>query len=121
MRWSLNCLLLYLLWILCGLICRYILCLLGGLSTELSTFKMKATLTNVDPTAPATPLCQLCYICNCPSYLCLCECSLPLLGRGLLALATGNLCQSGRTLVPITRCTPSILAANHTDQPLRKP
>jgi hypothetical protein len=57
MRWSLSGLLLCLLWILSGLICRYILYLLGGLSTELSTFKMKATLANVNPTALATSLC----------------------------------------------------------------
>jgi hypothetical protein len=53
MQWSLNDLLLCLLWVLCGLLCRCILC---GLSTELLTFKMKATLANVNPTASATSL-----------------------------------------------------------------
>jgi hypothetical protein len=108
--------LLCLLWVLYGLLCRCILCLLYGLSTELSTFKMKATHANMNPTASATSLCKLCYISDYLSYLCLCECPLSLLGGYLLALATGYLCQPGRTLVPVTRCTTSILAVNHTDK-----
>jgi hypothetical protein len=56
MRWSLNSLLLCLLCLLCGLLCRWVLCLLSGLCTKLSTFKMKATLANVNPTASVTSL-----------------------------------------------------------------
>jgi hypothetical protein len=33
-----------------------VLCLLGGLCTELSSFKVKATLTNVNTTASASSL-----------------------------------------------------------------
>jgi hypothetical protein len=107
-RWSLNGLLLYLLCVLCGLLCKWVLCLLCGLCTKLSTFKMKATLANVNPTASATSL----YLC-CP---CLSGCPLSLLGSNLLTLATSNLCQPGRTLILVTRCTTSILAMNHADE-----
>jgi hypothetical protein len=59
-RWSLHCLLLCLLYLLCRLLlcllCRLVLYLLGGLCTELSTFKVKATLANVNTTASASPL-----------------------------------------------------------------
>jgi hypothetical protein len=114
-----NCLLLYLLWVLCGLLYRCILGLFCGLSTKLSTFKVKATLANMNPTAPATSLCYLCCICNCLSHLCLYECPLSLLGGYLLSLAMSHLCHPERTFIPVTRCTTSILAANHTDKLLR--
>jgi hypothetical protein len=53
-RWSLYCLLLCLLYrLLCGLV----LCLLSGLCTKLSTFKMKVTLANVNATTSASSLC----------------------------------------------------------------
>jgi hypothetical protein len=68
MLWRVNCLLLCLLWVLCGLLCRCILDLFYGLSTELSTFKVKATLANMNPTAPATSLCYLYCIYNCLSH-----------------------------------------------------
>jgi hypothetical protein len=121
--WSLNDLLLCLLCVLYGLLYRWVLCPLYGLSTELSTFKMKATLANMNPTASATSLYKLSCISDCLCYLCLSECPLSLLGGYLLALATGYLCQHGRTFVPVTWSTTNILAANHTDQPLglRKP
>jgi hypothetical protein len=77
-RWSLSGLLLCLLCVLCGLLYRWVLCALCGLSTELSTFKMKATLTNVNPTAPATPLCTLCCISDDLCNLCLSGCPLSL-------------------------------------------
>jgi hypothetical protein len=95
------------------------MCILGlfyGLSPKLLTFKVKATLTNTNPTAPATSLCNLCCICNCLSHLCLCECPLSLLGGYLHSLAMSHLCPPGRTFVPVTRCTTSILATNHTDK-----
>jgi hypothetical protein len=60
MQWRVNYLLLCLLWVLyviCGLLCRSVLCALCGLSTELLTFKVKATLANMNPTAHATSLC----------------------------------------------------------------
>jgi hypothetical protein len=91
-RWSLNGLLLCLLCVLCELLCRCILCLLYGLSTELSTFKMKATLANMNPTASATSLCKLCCISDCLCYLRLSGCPLSLLGGYLLVLAMGYLC-----------------------------
>jgi hypothetical protein len=116
MRWSLNGLLLCLLCVLCGLLCRWVLCLLSGLCTKLSTFKMKATLANVNPTASATSLGYICYISNYLCYLRLSECPLSLLGGNLPTLATGNLCQPGRTLVPVTQCTTSILAMNQADE-----
>jgi hypothetical protein len=116
MLWRMNCLLLSLLWVLCRLLCRCIHCLFGGLCTELSTFKVKATLANTYTTAPATSLCCLCCICNYLSHLCLCKSSLSLLGGYLYSLATSDLYPPGRTLVSITRCTTSILAANHTDK-----
>jgi hypothetical protein len=46
-----------LLCLLCGLLCRLVLSLLSGLCTELSTFKVKATLANVKATTSATSLC----------------------------------------------------------------
>jgi hypothetical protein len=57
MLWRVNCLFLCLLWVLCALLCRCILGLFCGLSPELSTFKVKAMLTNTNPTTPATSLC----------------------------------------------------------------
>jgi hypothetical protein len=115
MLWRVNCLLLCLLWVLYGLLCRCILCLFCGISTELSTFKVKATLANTNPTTPATSLCNLCCFCNCLSHLCLCECSLSLLGGYLYSFAMSHLCPPRRTFIPVTRCTTSILAANLTD------
>jgi hypothetical protein len=85
-RWSLSGLLLYLLYVLYGLLCRWVLYPLCGLSTELSTFKMKATLANVNPTASATSLCTLCCISDGLCYLCLSGCPLSLLDGYLLAL-----------------------------------
>jgi hypothetical protein len=79
---------------------------------------MKATLSNVNPTASATSFYKLCCISDCLCYFCLSECPLSLLGGYLLALAMGYLYQSGRTFVPVTRSTTNILAANHADQPL---
>jgi hypothetical protein len=79
---------------------------------------MKATLANVNPTAPATSLYTLCCISDGLCYLCLSVCPLSLLDGYLLALAMGYLCHPGSTFVPVTRSTTSILAANHTDQPL---
>jgi hypothetical protein len=114
--WRVNYLLLCLLWFLCRLLCRCIHCLFCGLCTELSTFKVKATLANTYTTAPATSLCCLYCISNCLSHLCLCKCPLSLLGSNLHSLAVSYLCPPGRTLVPVTRCTTSILAANHTDK-----
>jgi hypothetical protein len=114
--WRVCGLLLSLLWILCRLLCRGIHCLLCGLCTELSTFKVKATLANMNTTAPATSLCCLCCICNCLSYLCLCKCSLSLLGSNLYSLAVSYLCPPGGTVILVTRCTTSVLAANHTDK-----
>jgi hypothetical protein len=114
--WRVNCLLLNLLWVLGRLLCRCIHCLFGSLCTELLTFKVKATLANTYTTTPATSLCCLCCICNCLSHLCLYKCSLSLLGGYLYSLAMSDLCPPRRTLVPVTRCTTSILAANHTDK-----
>jgi hypothetical protein len=111
----LNCLLLCLLWVLYRLFCGCIHCLLCGLYIELSTFKVKATLSNMNTTTPATSLCCLCCICNYLSHLYLYKCSLSLLGGYLYSLATSDLCPPGRTHVSVTRCTTSILAANHTD------
>jgi hypothetical protein len=49
--------LLYLLYrLLLCLLCGLVLCLLGGLCTELSPFKVKATLANVNTTASASSL-----------------------------------------------------------------
>jgi uncharacterized membrane protein YciS (DUF1049 family) len=87
MRWSLGGLLLCLLYVLCGLLCRWVLygllcrwvlCALCDLSTKLSIIKMKATLTNVNPNASATPLCMLCSISDglCNLYLSGCPLSL---------------------------------------------
>jgi hypothetical protein len=64
---------------LCGLLCRWILCALCVLSTELSIIKMKTTLANVNPTASATPLCMLCSISDDLCNLCLSGCPLSLL------------------------------------------
>jgi hypothetical protein len=74
---------------------------------------MKATLANANTTAPASPLCLLCCICNCLSYLYICEGLLLLSGHNLYALATRNLRQTRRTIVPVTRSTTSVLATNH--------
>jgi uncharacterized membrane protein YciS (DUF1049 family) len=79
MRWSLSGLLLCLLCVLCGMLCRWVICALCGLSTELSTIKMKAMLANVNPTASATPLCTLCSYSDGLCYLCLSGCPLSLL------------------------------------------
>jgi hypothetical protein len=121
--WSLNCLLLSLLCGLYRLLCRgihYLLyglyCLLCGLFTELSTFKVKATLANMNTTAPATSLCCLCCICNCLSYLCLYKSSLSFLGSNLYSLPTSYLYPLGGTVIPITRCPTSVLATNHPDK-----
>jgi hypothetical protein len=38
------------------LLCGLVLCLLNGLCTELSTFKVKATLANVNATTSASSL-----------------------------------------------------------------
>jgi hypothetical protein len=125
MLWSLYCLLLSLLWILCRLLCRGIhcllcglYCLLCGLCTELSTFKVKATLANANTTAPATPLSCLYCICNCLSYLCLYKSSLPFLGSNLYSLPASYLCPPGGTVTLVTRCPTSVLATNHTDKRL---
>jgi hypothetical protein len=57
MRWSLYSPLLCLLCLLYGLHCRLVLSLLSSLCTELSTFKVKATLANVYATSSVTSLC----------------------------------------------------------------
>jgi hypothetical protein len=57
----------------------WVLCALCGLSIELSTSKMKATLANVYPTASATPLCTLNCISDGLCNLCLSGCPLSLL------------------------------------------
>jgi hypothetical protein len=111
--WRVNCLLLSLLWVLCRLLYRCIYYLFCGLSTKLSIFKVKATLANTYTTAPAT---SPCCICNCLSHLYLCKCSLSLLGSYLHSLAVSYFCPPRRTLILVTRCTTSILAANHTDK-----
>jgi hypothetical protein len=105
-----------LLWILCRLLYRGIHCLFCGLCTELLTFKVKATLANTYATILATSLCCLRCICNCLSHLCLCKCSLSLLGSNLYSLAASYLCPPRRTVIPITRCTTSVLAVNHTNK-----
>jgi hypothetical protein len=74
---------------------------------------MKATLANTNTTAPDSPLCLLCCICNCLSYLSICKCLLLLFGHDLDALATRNLRQTRRTVVPVTRSTTGVLAMNH--------
>jgi hypothetical protein len=116
MLWRVYYLLLSLLWILYRLLCRCIHCLLCGLCTELSTFKVKATLANTYTTTPATSLCCLYCTYNYLSHLCLYKCSLSLLGSNLHSLAASYLCPPRRTLIPVTRCTTSVLAANHTDK-----
>jgi hypothetical protein len=74
---------------------------------------MKATLANVYATAPASPLCLLCCICNCLSDLCIGKCLLLLSGHDLDALSSRNLRQMRRTVVPITRSTTGVLATDH--------
>jgi hypothetical protein len=56
MRRSLYYLLLCLLCLLCRLLCGLVLYLLSGLCTELSSFKVKAMLANVNTTASALSL-----------------------------------------------------------------
>jgi hypothetical protein len=75
---------------------------------------MKATLANAYTTAPVSPLCLLCCICNSLSDLCIGKCLLLLSGHYLDALSTRNLRQTGRTVVPVTRSTTGVLATNHT-------
>jgi hypothetical protein len=77
---------------------------------------MKVTLANSNTTTPATSLCCLCCICNCLSYLCLYKCSLSLIGSNLYSLATSYLYPPRGTIIPVTRCTTSVLAANHTNK-----
>jgi hypothetical protein len=91
------------------------LCLLGGLCTELSSFKVKATLANRNTTASASSLSKISSISHCLCYLYLYERPFSFLGSDLLALASGNLNQTWRTLVPITRCSTNILVAGHAD------
>jgi hypothetical protein len=74
---------------------------------------MKATLANAYTTAPASPLCLLSCIGDCLSDLCISKSLLLLSGHDLDALSTGNLRQTRRTVVPVTRSTTSILAMNH--------
>jgi hypothetical protein len=74
---------------------------------------MKAMLANANTTAPASPLCLLCCICYCLSYLCICKGFLLLSGHNLDALSTRNLRQTRRTIVPVTRSTTGVLATNH--------
>jgi hypothetical protein len=125
MLWSLYCLLLSLLWILCRLLYRGIHCLLCslyyllcGLCTELTTFKIQATLANANTTAPATPLCYLYCICHYLSYLFLCKSSLPFLGSNLYLFPVSYLCPPRGTVIPVTRCPTSILATNHPNKRL---
>jgi hypothetical protein len=107
-------------WILYRLLCRGIHCLLWslyyllcGLCAKLSTFKMKATFSNANTTAPATPLCCIYHYL---SYLCLCKISLPFLGSNLDSLTASYLSPPGGTVIPVTRCPTGILASNHTDK-----
>jgi hypothetical protein len=60
MRWSLQCLLLCLLYLLYRLLlcllCGLFLCLLYGLYTKLATLKVKAALANLNTTASASSI-----------------------------------------------------------------
>jgi hypothetical protein len=109
MLWRVYCLLLSLLWILYRMLCRGINCLLCGLYTELSTFKVKATLANTNTTTPATSLCCLCCIYNCLSHFYLCKCSLSLLGSNLYSLATSYFCPPGGLSFPSLGAPPAFL------------
>jgi hypothetical protein len=80
---------------------------------------MKATLANVNATAPASPLFLLCCFSDYLNDLCICKSLLLLSGHNLYALTMRNLYQTRRTLVPVTRSTPGVLAANHTDRQSR--
>jgi hypothetical protein len=91
---------------------------LGGLYTKLSSLKVKATLANLNTTASASSLNLISSVSHCLCYLCLYERPLSFLGGDLLALGSGNLCQTWRTSVPITRSSTNILAAGHADKTL---
>jgi hypothetical protein len=91
-------------------------CLLGGFCTKLSSLKVETTLTNLNTTASASSLDAINSFSHCLCYLFLC--SIPFLGDDLLALASGNLCQTWRTSVPVTRSSTNILAAGHADKTL---
>jgi hypothetical protein len=54
--WSLRCLILWLLFLLCWLL----FCLLGGFCTKLSSLKVETTLTNLNTTASASSLTNVC-------------------------------------------------------------
>jgi hypothetical protein len=109
-----QCLLLCLLCLLYGLL----LCFLGGLCTKLSSLKVKVALANLNTTASASSLSLISSVSHCLCYLCLCERPLSFLGDDLLALASGNLCQTWRTSIPVTQSSTIILASGHADKTL---
>jgi hypothetical protein len=75
----------------------------------MSTFKMKAMLTNMNPTAFATSLYKLCCISDCLCYLRLSGCPLSLLGGYLLALAMATSVNLGGLLSPSLDPPPAFL------------
>jgi hypothetical protein len=100
------------------LLCGLLLYFLGGLCTKRSSLKVKAALANLNTTASTSSLSLISNVSHCLCYLCLCECPVSFLGDDLLALASGNLCQTWRTSIPITRSSTNILAAGHADKTL---
>jgi hypothetical protein len=77
---------------------------------------MKAALANLNTIASASSLSLISSVSHCLCYLCLCERPLSFLGGDLLALALGNLYQTWRTSVLVTRSSTNILAAGHADK-----
>jgi hypothetical protein len=100
------------------LLCGLLLYFLGGLYTKLSSLKVKATLTNLNTTTSASSPSLINNVNHYLCYLCLCERLLSFLGGDLLTLASGNLCQTWRTSILVTRSSTNILASGHANKTL---
>jgi hypothetical protein len=86
-----------------------VLCLLGGLCTELSSFKVKATLANQNITASASSLSKISSISHCLCYLYLYEHPLFFLAAIFLRLPRATSIKHGGLSSPSLGAPPTFL------------